>query len=104
MPAVSTDPEANASCAFSSSRAPVAPPSSSARVTAPPRVSAPPASVIPRGITRALRKWAVRSRSEEHTSELQSGGHLVCRLLLEKKKNNKKTDTHAQQAPPASAK
>src|SRR5207253_8537866 len=26
-------------------------------------------------------------RSEEHTSELQSGGHLVCRLLLEKKKN-----------------
>src|SRR5690625_5425281 len=30
---------------------------------------------------------AVRSgRSEEHTSELQSRGHLVCRLLLEKKK------------------
>src|SRR5690625_6432834 len=28
------------------------------------------------------------SRSEEHTSELQSRGHLVCRLLLEKKKNN----------------
>src|SRR5439155_17025403 len=27
-----------------------------------------------------------RSRSEEHTSELQSRGHLVCRLLLEKKK------------------
>src|SRR5207253_10291532 len=27
-------------------------------------------------------------RSEEHTSELQSRGHLVCRLLLEKKKNN----------------
>src|SRR5439155_19222447 len=33
------------------------------------------------------------SRSEEHTSELQSRGHLVCRLLLEKKKqNNAKTD------------
>src|SRR5437660_4976178 len=33
-------------------------------------------------------------RSEEHTSELQSRGHLVCRLLLEKKKkkkNNNKT-------------
>src|SRR3989449_8157747 len=30
-------------------------------------------------------------RSEEHTSELQSRLHLVCRLLLEKKKNNKKT-------------
>src|SRR5690554_7690229 len=28
------------------------------------------------------------SRSEEHTSELQSRPHLVCRLLLEKKKNN----------------
>src|SRR5205814_8468727 len=28
-----------------------------------------------------------RSRSEEHTSELQSLRHLVCRLLLEKKKN-----------------
>src|SRR5690348_18448545 len=28
-----------------------------------------------------------RSRSEEHTSELQSPVHLVCRLLLEKKKN-----------------
>src|SRR5258708_15921043 len=30
------------------------------------------------------------SRSEEHTSELQSPDHLVCRLLLEKKKKNKK--------------
>src|SRR5439155_4044853 len=30
----------------------------------------------------ASRPW----RSEEHTSELQSRGHLVCRLLLEKKK------------------
>src|SRR5437660_8075899 len=28
----------------------------------------------------------VENRSEEHTSELQSRGHLVCRLLLEKKK------------------
>src|SRR5439155_26642350 len=28
-------------------------------------------------------------RSEEHTSELQSRGHLVCRLLLEKKKKDK---------------
>src|SRR5690625_2357157 len=32
------------------------------------------------------RKVAQRIRSEEHTSELQSRGHLVCRLLLEKKK------------------
>src|SRR5690625_5920599 len=29
-----------------------------------------------------------RTRSEEHTSELQSRGHLVCRLLLEKKKKS----------------
>src|SRR5690625_5054342 len=34
-----------------------------------------------------------QSRSEEHTSELQSRGHLVCRLLLEKKKE----DTYTQQ-------
>src|SRR5690625_5342298 len=31
---------------------------------------------------------AHQMRSEEHTSELQSRGHLVCRLLLEKKKHN----------------
>src|SRR5690625_5878696 len=30
----------------------------------------------------------IGARSEEHTSELQSRGHLVCRLLLEKKKKN----------------
>src|SRR5258708_18949474 len=30
-------------------------------------------------------------RSEEHTSELQSPDHLVCRLLLEKKKKNRHT-------------
>src|ERR1039458_10628010 len=33
-------------------------------------------------------KLTMRSRSEEHTSELQSLRHLVCRLLLEKKKKN----------------
>src|SRR2546429_689573 len=37
---------------------------------------------------RSLRRGLfLRSRSEEHTSELQSRLHLVCRLLLEKKKN-----------------
>src|SRR5256885_6080369 len=36
-------------------------------------------------IARAV---AVVGRSEEHTSELQSPCNLVCRLLLEKKKNN----------------
>src|SRR5258708_8502304 len=33
--------------------------------------------------------WFASSRSEEHTSELQSPDHLVCRLLLEKKKKKK---------------
>src|SRR5258708_13948203 len=32
------------------------------------------------------------NRSEEHTSELQSPDHLVCRLLLEKKKNDDNTE------------
>src|SRR5690625_2063174 len=35
----------------------------------------------------------ILERSEEYTSELQSRGHLVCRLLLEKKKRNQKTST-----------
>src|SRR5439155_5704884 len=35
---------------------------------------------------RQQSRWHVQDRSEEHTSELQSRGHLVCRLLLEKKK------------------
>src|SRR3989475_1520716 len=33
------------------------------------------------------------NRSEEHTSELQSQSNLVCRLLLEKKKKNKREDS-----------
>src|SRR5437660_7738750 len=41
----------------------------------------------PRGDDPAeSRPQVLESRSEEHTSELQSRGHLVCRLLLEKKK------------------
>src|SRR2546422_3179834 len=44
-------------------------------------------STPPRKPCRAWRPCASRhSRSEEHTSELQSRLHLVCRLLLEKKK------------------
>src|SRR5437867_5142040 len=38
---------------------------------------------------------ALRPRSEEHTSELQSPYDLVCRLLLEKKKKNKTADKAA---------
>src|SRR2546429_3129237 len=37
-----------------------------------------------------LTKRVAKSRSEEHTSELQSRLHLVCRLLLEKKKKQSK--------------
>src|SRR5690348_17998494 len=52
------------------------------------------------GIEPALRKvvrqsWQVpRCRSEEHTSELQSPVHLVCRLLLEKKNRHLKSFGH----------
>src|SRR2546422_4200050 len=38
--------------------------------------------------TRGIDSRHVVTRSEEHTSELQSRLHLVCRLLLEKKKKN----------------
>src|SRR5438093_4640728 len=54
--------------------------------------------------TRQMPSWIQRSscffkskavrRSEEHTSELQSLTNLVCRLLLEKKKNNKVNNIH----------
>src|SRR5439155_9054342 len=39
-------------------------------------------------LRRAGQDRVARNRSEEHTSELQSRGHLVCRLLLEKKKHS----------------
>src|SRR2546430_10280191 len=38
-------------------------------------------------MTTVIKQTAERNRSEEHTSELQSQSNLVCRLLLEKKKN-----------------
>src|SRR2546430_10146444 len=43
-------------------------------------------------LLRAILQRASR-RSEEHTSELQSQSNLVCRLLLEKKKHEKKITT-----------
>src|SRR6266508_2801744 len=43
---------------------------------------------------RACRSAHGRTRSEEHTSELQSRGHLVCRLLLEKKKTVRTVEFH----------
>src|SRR5256884_2912445 len=59
------------------------------------------AETAPRGVlvletrnppTEAVAAW----RSEEHTSELQSRLHLVCRLLLEKKKKNKNDNSTHQ--------
>src|SRR5690625_6828149 len=44
------------------------------------KMELPIPTVIPK------RQFHLQLRSEEHTSELQSRGHLVCRLLLEKKK------------------
>src|SRR2546425_8478651 len=49
----------------------------------------PPAPIVATGLRRPLRPQGDSTRSEEHTSELQSLAYLVCRLLLEKKK---KTD------------
>src|SRR2546429_3125552 len=52
------------------------------------------AAALPIGSAAACLEQAQRFRSEEHTSELQSRLHLVCRLLLEKKKkkiNNSST-------------
>src|SRR5438309_8696081 len=48
------------------------------------------------GNSRGLRRGGIHAerRSEEHTSELQSQFHLVCRLLLEKKKTKRKTITN----------
>src|ERR1022692_5076243 len=47
-----------------------------------------------RKIERYLPLYEGVDRSEEHTSELQSPCNLVCRLLLEKKKSNKKKHPH----------
>src|SRR5207253_8559428 len=64
----------------------------------PPRSTLFPYTTLFRSLAEAGRKFEPRQglgplvhaalveRSEEHTSELQSRGHLVCRLLLEKKK------------------
>src|SRR5258708_38743206 len=45
-------------------------------------------SAGPGGSSTSPRSSGCATRSEEHTSELQSPDHLVCRLLLEKKKND----------------
>src|SRR5437870_6744905 len=45
-------------------------------------------------IGKFLKLPSGKLRSEEHTSELQSRGHLVCRLLLEKKKRRQDDYPH----------
>src|SRR5687768_18292013 len=69
---------------------PASPPAAAARAGRPrgppPRRRRGRAAGVRAGVAAAPRRW----RSEEHTSELQSRLHLVCRLLLEKKKNNNK--------------
>src|SRR2546429_3702983 len=49
-----------------------------------------------RGAAEHHRRHRGAHRSEEHTSELQSRLHLVCRLLLEKKKNRLSTTANRQ--------
>src|SRR2546422_8945686 len=66
-------------------------PISSGGMATPPPVTPPPASLVmmmaPPAPTTCVTQSALNvQRSEEHTSELQSRLHLVCRLLLEKKK------------------
>src|SRR3712207_8616461 len=51
-------------------------------------LSAMPVALYNRGVRHPPLPLVRRSRSEEHTSELQSRQYLVCRLLLEKKKKN----------------
>src|SRR5205809_1579005 len=57
------------------------------------RKSNPRNPKLPRFLRSTIRLF---SRSEEHTSELQSRLHLVCRLLLEKKKNKNLINTISQ--------
>src|SRR5438445_8764467 len=70
-------------------RSPMAPPPPPAAAAAPTPAPAAPAPMAP--APKAAPSRARAKRSEEHTSELQSRQYLVCRLLLEKKKQIKRT-------------
>src|SRR5690554_7067633 len=48
-----------------------------------------PIAALVEKVTNSIDATLMKKRSEEHTSELQSRPHLVCRLLLEKKKKKK---------------
>src|SRR5690606_41393943 len=85
---------------------PISPTSGTAAAT--PRASCPfrpaaqplPVTIAPRS-SSPPRTSARRNRSEEHTSELQSRENLVCRLLLEKKKQNTTHPAQPTHAPPS---
>src|SRR5438876_1905517 len=55
----------------------------------------PVASIDERRLAALIDFFCLLFRSEEHTSELQSPVHLVCRLLLEKKKKRPSPTLHA---------
>src|SRR2546422_1739697 len=55
--------------------------------------------IVHRAQTEAVKTARPGLRSEEHTSELQSRLHLVCRLLLEKKKTNHNRECNRQTLP-----
>src|SRR2546422_7501320 len=61
--------------------------------SASPNTSSLVAPFLPDGMT--LERYEDEIRSEEHTSELQSRLHLVCRLLLEKKKIEATTECNS---------
>src|SRR3989442_6543233 len=68
----------------------------------------PIAEIGPQLVRQLSQEWdiallAAFGRSEEHTSELQSRPHLVCRLLLEKKKIRSSLSTHPRPRPGQSA-
>src|SRR3712207_7406797 len=76
-----------------------APRAAARRRAATPPVRGDRRSYWSRRLARSACAAPAGSRSEEHTSELQSRQYLVCRLLLEKKKT---TLTHFQSTPPYS--
>src|SRR5438270_4085434 len=63
--------------------------SSRSRFTATPPIGSPPCGSQSRSCSTATSIRFTPTRSEEHTSELQSQSNIVCRLLLEKKKRDR---------------
>src|SRR5258708_12439761 len=66
--------------------------SGSSKIVSGARLARP--TMLPAAESMPLESALIRQRSEEHTSELQSPDHLVCRLLLEKKKKKSVPPTH----------